>query len=160
MRTHEPFSEMSTPELVTALADRHARLRSGLPWIRAMTMKVAKVHGEKDADLVELDRLVGELVEATLPHLELEAQLRADLTAGGEPPAGRADVLVDVTEQHQELGQLLDRIRVAASDFAVPGWACVTYRKLMSELGQLEAELLGCIHIENHELLRRTLPRR
>jgi regulator of cell morphogenesis and NO signaling len=158
MSTRSSYADLDVPDLLALLADHHGRVKQALPWVRTMASKVAQVHGHRDPELLELDRLVRELGLAALPHLELEEErIFPTLAAGGEgPPRGAAD-LVEMTDDHLAIGQLLDQIRVAASDFRVPEWACVTYRKLMSELRALEADLLGCIHVESHERGRRTL---
>ena len=151
-----PYADLPTPDLLRVLADLHRRVKEALPWICTLAAKVAQVHGPRDPELFEVDRLVRELAFAALPHLELEEE-RLFAALGPHRAAPLADDLVEMTEEHLALGQLLEALRVAASDFRVPEWACVTYRRLMDELRGLEADLLSCIHVESHELGRRTL---
>jgi regulator of cell morphogenesis and NO signaling len=47
---------------------------------------------------------------------------------------------------------LLERVRSASDDFALPSWACNSYRTLFSELEQLERDLHTHVHLENHVL--------
>jgi len=43
-------------------------------------------------------------------------------------------------------------IRVASDDFALPDWACNSYRTLFSELQQMESDVFTHVHLENHVL--------
>ncbi len=149
-----------TPDIYTTLVELRNQVRGGLPWIRNLSMKVAQVHGPKDPDLHDMNRVVSELSMVVVDHLDLEdalllPALRAD--PGFEPPDGRD--LADLAQEHLEIGQLLDDLRVSAGQFRIPEWGCLTYRKLMHELRRLETDLLRCIHIENHATIHLPLGR-
>jgi regulator of cell morphogenesis and NO signaling len=159
MTAHRSHRDQSTPELVASVLERHARMRQVLPWVRAMALKVAVVHGAKDPELHELAKLVSDLLSELAPHFELEELAIFPSLLDRDAVVG-ADELVLMTEEHLDLAQRLEEIRIAADEFRIPDWACLTYRKLMTELQELEAELLGCIHVENYELARRAGPER
>lgn len=57
--------------------------------------------------------------------------------------------------EHESAGQALARIRTITADFAIPEYACVTYRALMSGLQELEQDLHLHIHLENNILFPR-----
>ena len=57
--------------------------------------------------------------------------------------------------EHQSAGEVLASIRRITQDFAVPDYACVTYRALMSGLEELERDLQLHIHLENNILFPR-----
>jgi regulator of cell morphogenesis and NO signaling len=57
--------------------------------------------------------------------------------------------------EHESAGQALSRIREITGDFAIPEYACVTYRALMSGLDELERDLHMHIHLENNILFPR-----
>jgi regulator of cell morphogenesis and NO signaling len=148
------MNDPRTPrELVTSLLEKHARVRAALPWVGTLASKVAQVHGDKDPELRELARLVAELAAELPPHLETEDEVVFPPLAGGGEASDALD-LAAMTQEHLAIGRLLEEIRLAADHFRSPEWACVTYRRLMSELADLEAEVLSCIHVENHTLAR------
>jgi regulator of cell morphogenesis and NO signaling len=53
------------------------------------------------------------------------------------------------------VGTKLAQIRALADDFTTPDWGCNSYRAPMSELGNLEANVLQHVHVENHVLMPR-----
>ena len=57
--------------------------------------------------------------------------------------------------EHESAGQALARIRAITGNFAIPDYACVTYRALMSGLQELEQDLHLHIHLENNILFPR-----
>ncbi len=58
--------------------------------------------------------------------------------------------------EHLAVAKLLRTIRSAADDFALPDWACNSYRTLFSELQQMESDIFEHVHLENHVLEPRT----
>ncbi|MCC6587165.1 MAG: iron-sulfur cluster repair di-iron protein [Bryobacterales bacterium] len=59
--------------------------------------------------------------------------------------------------EHDSAGQALARIREITGNFALPEYACVTYRALMSGLRELEQDLHLHIHLENNILFPRAV---
>jgi len=55
-------------------------------------------------------------------------------------------------DEHLAVAKLLEMIRVASDDFALPDWACNSYRTLFSELQQMESDVFTHVHLENHVL--------
>lgn len=148
---------LSTPRLVAHIVARHHEyLRRALPFVRALAVKVSRVHGDRNPKLRELEAAVAALSEALLAHLdEEEVALFPALTAR-EP--GRAEVaagLAAMQSEHLAVARLLEKVRSAADEFAPPGWACNSYRTLLSELAQVERDTFTHVHIENHVLAPR-----
>jgi regulator of cell morphogenesis and NO signaling len=145
---------LSTAELVEHIvAKHHAYLKKALPFVRMLADKVGRVHGEHNPKLVELDSAVAELADALGPHLdEEEAQLFPALTAAVTDPARAKKLLASMHEDHVAVAKLLERIRAASEDFALPPWACNSYRTLFSELKQLEGDVFAHVHLENNVL--------
>jgi regulator of cell morphogenesis and NO signaling len=54
--------------------------------------------------------------------------------------------------EHDSAGQALADIRSITQAYAVPEYACITYRALMSGLEELERDLHLHIHLENNIL--------
>lgn len=143
-----------TPQLVAHIVTHHhAYLREALPFLRALSAKVRRVHGDHDPRLRELDDVVVALDESLGPHLAAEEQALFPTLLDAR--ADRALVereLASMREEHLEVGALLGRVRAITADFALPEWACASYRTLFAELGRLETDVLEHVHLEIHVL--------
>ncbi|HEY5937256.1 MAG TPA: hemerythrin domain-containing protein, partial [Kofleriaceae bacterium] len=152
--TVEP-KDVSTRELITSVIARHHRyLHRALPFLDELAAKVARVHGSREPSLAEVSRLVTELVVTFKAHLKEEEEMLFPALLAERP--GDATVqLAAMRNDHDQVGALLEKVRRAAADFVAPEWACNSYRTLMKELAELEADTLRHVHIENHVLLPR-----
>jgi regulator of cell morphogenesis and NO signaling len=146
---------LSSAALIEHIVSRyHAPLRKTLPFARMLAAKVARVHGEHNPRLIELDPIVAELAETLEAHIdEEEASLFPVLTA--EPDRAVVRRLNTMRDEHAGVGALLGRMRAAAEGYAVPDWACNSYRTLFRELERLETDVLRHVHLENHVLMPR-----
>lgn len=144
----------STEELVRHITNtHHAYLRTALPFVRGLSAKVARVHGEHNAKLRDVEQCVRVLSDTLLPHLDDEEQaLFPLLMAVDRDPARVEELMRTMMDEHRAVGALLEHLRAAADDFLAPEWACNSYRTLMKELHQLEGDTLTHVHLENHVL--------
>ncbi len=154
-RADEP-RDLSQIELVEhIMARHHAYLRKAMPFIMTLTEKVARVHGERNPKLEELDAVFCDIVAELEPHLDSEEQvLFPAIMSGGE----RGMIVRALSEMHAEhlvVGDLLARMRELADDYVVPEWACRTYRTMLSELEEFEKDTMRHVHIESHVLKAR-----
>lgn len=153
--------DLSTPALIDHIvAKHHAYLRRTLPFLRPLATKVARVHGDHNPKLRELAAVVDELAETLLPHLDEEETklfpaLRA--TTGDPAPATRAQ-LATMLDDHLAVAALLERVHQTTDDYAIPEWACGSYRTLFRELEEVERDTLTHVHLENHVLRPRFAP--
>lgn len=154
--TEDPRA-LSTAGLVSLIVYKHHEyLRQALPFVRGLATKVAGVHGDHNPKLRALRDVVVELGATLEPHLDAEEQtLFPALTAPKPDGALVSRELATMREEHLAVGRLLERMRAAADDYAVPEWACNSYRALFSELAELEGDVLRHVHLENHVLLPR-----
>jgi regulator of cell morphogenesis and NO signaling len=145
---------LPTPRLVAHIISKHHDyLRKALPFVRALAAKVSRVHGEHNPKLRDLESAVGELDESLVPHLDEEEQsLFPALAAKESDPGAIAEQLAAMVDDHRAVAKLLERIRSASDEFALPEWACNSYRTLFSELEQLERDVFTHVHLENHVL--------
>lgn len=148
------FRSLSTQALIEYIVSRHhGYLREALPFVSSMSKKVARVHGGHNPRLLELEGLVEELCEALTPHLdEEEAKLFPSLIAAKDASPELAAELAGMFEEHEAVGELLQKIRAEAEDFSVPEWGCRSYNALFAELERLETDTLRHVHAENHVL--------
>lgn len=148
---------LPTPQLIAHITStHHAYLREALPFVRTLAAKVGRVHGEHNPRLVDLDAAVGELYEELIPHLDAEERVLFPALSESAPDrASVARELSGMREEHLAVGKLLERIRDATENFALPDWACNSYRALFAELEHLEGDVLAHVHLENHVLAPR-----
>ena len=148
------WKDAGTRDVITHLVDtHHATLRRVLPFIRPLSAKVARVHGEHNPKLRALDEAVGALAGKVLAQLDAEEQqlFPALLSADGDR-AKQAALLAAMQAEHLAVAELLRRVRDAADDFSLPEWACRSYSALFGELEALEREVFTHVHLENHVL--------
>jgi regulator of cell morphogenesis and NO signaling len=149
---------LSTAALIHHIvAKHHGYLRATLPFVQALATKVSRVHGGHNPRLQELEYLVSELSDTLRTHLDEEEDILFPAMLA-EPPAERGSItrsLDTMQDEHLAVGSLLRRIRNATEEFALPDWACNSYRTLFSELEQLEGDVFRHVHLENHVLMPR-----
>ncbi len=131
-------------------------MRKALPAIEPLVSKVARVHGPHNPKLAPLLDEVRELRAELEPHLDdEESEIFPLLMSRASDPGEIARKLDEVREEHVRVGRSLARIRELSDGFAVPDWACGSYRMMMSELAALEEDTLRHVHLENHVLMPR-----
>lgn len=145
---------LSTPRLVAHIVSKHHEyLRTTLPFVGTLAEKVSRVHGEREPKLRELRALVALLDQTLIAHLDVEeGALFPMLCAKQIDPHEAATELAAMVDEHLIVADLLARIRRATDDFALPDWACNSYRTLFAELRQLETDVFTHVHLENHVL--------
>lgn len=149
--------ELSTAELIEYIVSRHHEyLRNALPLVQSLATKVARVHGDHNPKLRELEPIVREIAVALMPHIDCEEGILFPAMQKAKPDAGLIErELRSMHEEHLAVGKLLEAARTAADDFSIPEWACNSYRTLFSELEQMEGDVLRHVHLENHVLMPR-----
>jgi regulator of cell morphogenesis and NO signaling len=143
--------------LVAYIVSRHHDyLRKALPFVCGLAAKVARVHGDRDARLRELEAIVAALADTLEPHMDQEEQvLFPAVTARVANAALIAAELETMLADHLGVAALLERMRTTTGDFQLPEWACTSYRTLFAELEKLDADVLRHVHLENHVLMPR-----
>lgn len=149
--------ELSTAALIgTIISTHHEYMRKVFPFLVPLAAKVGKVHGDHDPKLQDLARVVQELSDAMIPHLDKEEQtLFPALMTGNPDPRVVKDELDAMVKEHLEVAALLELIHKATEDYTLPDWACNSYRTLFAELESMESDILRHVHLENHVLMPR-----
>ncbi len=152
---------LPTHALIDYIVTRHHRdLRAALPTLRPLAAKVARVHGAHNEKLLELRTVVEELADALEPHLDEEEQsLFPAMLSEQRDDARITRDLASMHEEHLAVSTLLDRMAEATDRFSIPDWACTSYRTLFRELEVMEGDVLRHVHLENHVLMPRFLPK-
>lgn len=154
------WSKGSLTELVEYLvATHHVFTRTELARLAPLMDKVARVHGENHPELNAIRLFFIELSNDLGPHLMKEEQVlfpyMLDLDAGKTSASCFGTVANPIRAmlgEHDQVGELLHRIRDLSRDFALPAEACGSYQSLFMGLADLEADLHQHIHLENNVL--------
>jgi regulator of cell morphogenesis and NO signaling len=150
------------------VATHHSYLRRELPAIATRLEKVYRVYNQRYGPTLQgLPEIFASLQTELQQHMWKEENILFPAVAAAEeaidqgkplPPTcfgTVADPILMMEAEHESAGQALAKIREITGDFAVPGYACVTYRALMSGLADLERDLHMHIHLENNILFPR-----
>jgi regulator of cell morphogenesis and NO signaling len=155
--------DVDHPRGPVALADfieatHHRYLHDELPALEALAAKVRVVHRHRHPELDDVCRLVAEIHADLEPHMLKEERvlfpaIRA-LTGGTRDfPFGTVQNPIRMMGiEHDQCGELLAQLRVAARDYTAPEDACASYRSLYARLAALEADTHRHIHLENNVL--------
>ena len=147
-------AELPTDELAEYIFEKHHRfLWDELPRLRAMSERVAHVHGPHTPSLVELFRVFCQLEEELTSHLMKEEQILfpaiVKMVADPDRSIAVEGPIECMLSEHNEAGEALARLRELSHGFQPPPDACNTYRALFAGLQDLEEDLHRHIHLEN-----------
>ena len=152
-------STLSTAALIDLILSRHHEyLRKVLPFVEQLSRKIARVHAHHDAKLPDLADAVSDLAEEFLVHLDDEERVLFPALLAPETDRAGATIehaLGSMREEHLAIGEHLGRVRALASDYAIPEWACPTYRTFIRQLEAIEGDTFAHVHKENHVLMPR-----
>jgi regulator of cell morphogenesis and NO signaling len=142
-------------------SSHHDYLRETLPVINELIGRVVNAHGASDSRLTDLQELFGKLSadlenhllheeEALFPMVrDMEVDGAIKPTRCGETVGGPIACMEnDHNVAREEIGQL----RKLTDDYAVPGYACMTYRNMLEQLGQFEQNMIVHMHKEEKVL--------
>ncbi len=154
--------QMSLSELCDHIERaHHDYLREELPRLDFLTRKVAAVHGEGEARLVEIRGIFETFQEKMIEHTDEEEQsvfpkIR-ELEKARRAEAGFAETLSRLETEHDGAGAALERFRELTDHYAPPEWACNTFRALYDSLERLEKNMHQHVHKENNVLFVKAL---
>jgi regulator of cell morphogenesis and NO signaling len=138
---------LSTPDLLAELQTRHhAYAKSALRVVVDLAAKVAEVHG--DRHLIELSSGVALLSRLVTAQLEREETRLFPLLEAGAPSPELPGLLAASRKEHEQVVELLGRIRPVAEYYSPPAEACRSQRSLYAELAALDQDLTRHAHLE------------
>ena len=125
----------------------HGYLRRELPALSARVEKVHRVYtarGQGDG-LAGLPQVYGALRAELESHIEKEENVLFPVLETCGP-----ELIRTLELEHESAGGALAGIREITRNYAVPEYACVTYRAMLAGLKELEQDLHMHIHLENN----------
>jgi regulator of cell morphogenesis and NO signaling len=147
----------------------HSYVRSAIPILLGHTEKIAKVHGEHHAELVEIRDIFKVVADEMSAHMMKEERLLFPYIKGlAESARERRPVEVPpfqtiqnpirmMEAEHVSAGGGMERIRNASLQYAIPADACMTYRISYQELEAFELDLHRHVHLENNILFPKAI---
>lgn len=156
---------------LTQLADHietthHAYLKTEMPRLMELAVKVANAHSHRDPRLLEMSEVVQTVSEDMMEHMEMEEvaffPLARRIDAGTASDEDRRMLEGPVRQlvlEHDAAGQAVARLRELTDGFTPDEESCNTQRALFAGLASFEADLHRHVHKENNILFPRTLER-
>jgi len=142
----------------------HNYVRKYLPEITGYAKKVAKVHGDKHPELIQINNLVETVNKELSEHLADEENkifplvkeiVKTKDTGAAYTRKGNNSFayLVKATEEeHESVGDAMKEIRRLSKNYAIPDDGCTSYKLLYKMLDEFENDLFVHIHLENNIL--------
>jgi regulator of cell morphogenesis and NO signaling len=146
------WTGLAFDDLLDHIVDTHHRfLRTEAPRLLALGRKVRSVHGDRHPELDEVVDALEQLWAELDPHLQEEEQ--HVFPALHAAAAGELAVAIDLGSlraEHENAGELLDRLRRDTSGFETPADGCASYQAFYSGLATLDADTRLHVHKENN----------
>lgn len=142
----------------------HQYVREKAPLLIEYSEKMVRAHGEHYAEIIPFAGWVRALIEELIPHLMKEEKvlfpaIRA--LSQGEQVEGCFGHIKNpinaMQHEHEEAGQILQKLHQLTNDFTPPEYACTTWRVCYATLVEFEADLHRHIHLENNILFPKAL---
>lgn len=147
----------------------HQYVSKAIPQILPLAQKVADVHGEHHAEVIQINELFQDIAEELLQHMQKEEQilfpyikkLLVEESAGKcSDPSCFGTVMgpISVMEQeHENAGVILKELYRLSDGYTPPEDACNTFRVLYGKLKEFEDDLHRHIHLENNILFPKAI---
>ncbi|WP_069131225.1 iron-sulfur cluster repair di-iron protein [Rhodohalobacter halophilus] len=147
--------------------NHHSYVRKKVDEISAYAAKVAKVHGERYPENIEIYQHFITLANEMIEHLESEElrvfplikNIHERLKSGETPDEELIKKLKKELElmedEHETAGDLMKAIHELSNGFTPPADACATYQILYQNLKGFEEDLHRHVHLENNILFKK-----
>jgi regulator of cell morphogenesis and NO signaling len=164
------FADMPLNDLIDHILDKHhVYTREEMAQLTPLMAKVATRHGDHYKYLLELKELFRSVCDDLEPHMmkeemvlfpyirDLDYRYANKLTAAF-PPFGTVQHPVNMMNiEHEEVGELLSKMRSVTNDYKLPDGACPSFTALYHRLGEFERDIHQHIHLENNILFPRAI---
>lgn len=147
----------------------HAYVKESHPILSELSQKVARVHGDKHPELLQIANDYLEVSEELNMHMHKEEMIlfpyikklvesKKEGLPLEMPPFGSIANPINMMEsEHIAAGEVTERMKVMSNNFTPPDGACNSYRVLFSKLKEYEADLHHHIHLENNILFKKAI---
>lgn len=164
-RAQEDYDSWDLDFLADYIVNKHHKyITDSHPMMLEFSEKVARVHGHRHPELVEIDAYFNAVVDELNMHMHKEEMILfpyikelAKSKRSGEqlerPAFGTIQNPINMMEaEHVSAGENMEKIKELSDNFTPPADACNSYRVLFSKLKEYEQDLHQHIHLENNIL--------
>ena len=164
-RSENDPATLALPDLVDHIIDKHHEFtRSEMLRLTGLMEKVAWKHGEKHPELNEVKEAFAQVTSDLVSHMRKEEMMlfpyvhdlvraKARSLTPLVPVFGTVNHPIRMMQfEHDEVGNILQKMRALTHDYAVPPDACPSFKALYVGLDELEKDLHQHIHLENNVL--------
>ena len=142
----------------------HRYVRENTAFILELAQKVARVHGEKHPELLQVAELFSRIGDDLTLHMLKEEkilfpfikELAQVYNTGGMLPSvnfGKISVPIQVMDsEHEQVGGDFETIRKITLNYRLPADACTSYTILFKKLEEYENDLHRHVHLESNIL--------
>lgn len=166
----QDFNSMELDDLIEHIIEKHHKyVNAALPMLDEFSIKVARVHGNANPEVIEIAshyqavamelRIHMQKEEVILfPYIRQIAEAKRNHEPLSVPLFGSVRNPVSMMEsEHESAGNALEAIKELSNDFTPPGYACNTYRVLFAKLKEFDDDLRQHIHLENNILFPKAI---
>lgn len=151
------------------LNTHHKYVVNAIPVILEYTQKVARVHGERHPEAIQIakefqivaDELTSHMVKEEkmlFPFIKKLAEAQKNGTSVETSGFGTIKNPINMMEmEHEEVGNVMENINKLSNGYTPPDDACTTYRLSYAKLKEFEDDLHQHIHLENNILFPKAI---
>lgn len=147
----------------------HQYVKDNTPFILELAQKVARVHGDRHPEVVDVAEVFTRVGQDLMLHLMKEErvlfpfikELGNAQKQGGILPDnsfGKVSTPIQLMEsEHEQAGEDLEIIRKLTSDYQLPPDACNSFTILYKKLEEYQNDLHEHVHLENNILFPKAI---
>jgi regulator of cell morphogenesis and NO signaling len=159
------FDTMSLTELAEYIVRvHHGYVRTNLPQISEYIFRVATKHGDSFPYMKDVQVLFSELKQQFEEHMVKEEKVLfpgiklRELNFSVNMGPDYVQLPIHRMEQeHDEAGQIMQKIRELTNNYTPPSQACTTFRLALNSLKAFEQDLHQHVHLENNILFPKAI---
>lgn len=156
------FNDWKVDFLVDYIVNNHhVYVKNKLPELLYISEKVARVHGERDSELLEMYALVQELHSELMNHLNKEETelfpLIKKLDDKDQSEYLSNLLLTELEDEHELAGSMMQKLETLSNNFTPPKEACTSYTIYFKTLKEFQDDLHMHVHLENNILFPKVL---
>lgn len=166
----QDFSQWPLDLLASHIVEQHhGYVATALPVLYELTEKVARVHGQRDPELLEIARIFNAMAQELQMHMHKEERIlfphiqRMEFAMREGHPlpvpmfGSVANPIGMMEAEHESAGGDMEAIRRLSNDYTPPSEACTSYRVLFAKLHEFEQDLHRHVHLENNILFPKAI---
>ena len=162
-KSSDDFQSMALDKLVDHIFNTHHQfIYENGPITAEFINKVARVHGERHPETIEVAKLFNDLMQDLHQHMMKEErilfpyikQMVEQSQSSGAFVTGPISVM---KMEHDNAGEILKKMNALANRYEPPADGCNTYRAAYANIKALEDDIHMHIHLENNILFPRAL---